>query len=154
MRATRPWRQTVLRWFLVGIAFAGCVGCNESRWHEERFIIPVDSIGVPEQVAISDTLCVVFYGYIGGSSAFRFAGFDARRDSCDLWITAWGAERWNDHDWVGAPVVIRLDGEQYCLHGLNEGWFRITVHQPGGSTLEDSLWVSGNGEAHSAKMLP
>ena len=154
MRATRRRRQTVLGWFLVGLAFAECVGCDASRWHEERFVIPVDSMGVPEQVAVSDTLCVVFYGYIGGSSAFRFAGFEAQRDSCDLWITAWGAERSNDREGFGAPVVVLLDGERYCLHGLNEGWFRITVHQPGGSTLVDSLWVNGKRETHPAKMLP
>ncbi len=147
MRGARRLCVMALGWLVVVLAVVVCMGCDESPWHEERFIIPVDSIGVPERIAISDTLCIVFYGYIGGSSAFRFDGFDTRRDCCDLWITAWGAKKWREGGEFGTPVVVLLDGEQYCLHGLSEGWFRIAVRQPDESMLEDSVLVSEKGEA-------
>ncbi|MCK4414671.1 MAG: hypothetical protein KAY32_14145 [Candidatus Eisenbacteria sp.] len=132
--------------FLLGLAVLIVVyvsSCSESSspWHEEQFIIRVDSLHVPAEVSVDDTLCISFFGIVGSSSDYRFSHFEVEKDSSYIWVTAWGLRRWHE-DQAGLPIVVFLDGEEYCVSGLSEGWFRIVVHQPDGAFLPDSVFVA------------
>ena len=109
----RPWRRRAFRkcerkrnnkvvtmpMFLrmLGLVLAGnlLVGCSPTAPDEREFIIPVDSIVVPDAVQAEEDIPVRMLGIIGPNSCSQFTHFIVDRDQSHVLITAMGREALN-----------------------------------------------------------
>ena len=122
--------RSVTSGFLAGLALAGCGLFGPSA---ERFLIRVDSIGVPSTLAVSDTLTAHFYGRIESDGCSRLARVDKHLTSASLDITFTG-----EHRVPAGTDCIALAPTMHYLEVVAPPLgtpFVITVRQPDGSVL-------------------
>jgi hypothetical protein len=96
------------------------------------FVVPVDSIQVPNTLRMGDTLCIRFWGTIGTNACYAFSHFEIRQDSLKAEITVWGTLTPAE---ICAQVMVEMLGKELKLVAKKRGTFIIVVHQPGGSML-------------------
>lgn len=134
--------------FMSLLASASLPGCGEGGG--EWVIIdtvhaPVDSLVVANQHAVNETLSIRIvaedaWEEVYSAAIMRFSHLEVEREGDTLELSARG----DLCDWQGGGVMPPCGGcgfehEHQELPPFEEGDFRIIVHQPDGSALEDTV---------------
>jgi hypothetical protein len=128
-----------LPFFLLFMTSSVILSCStDANSGSDIFIIKVDSIRLPRAVMLGDTLNIRFYGTIGSNGNYSFDRFESSMENTTLNVTAWGKVVHND---VATQVMVYLDGKTYAFVPTRTGAYRISIHQPDASTLEDTVLV-------------
>lgn len=103
------------------------------------FKIKVDSVAVPDTVAVNDSLIVKFYGMVGTNGCSRFKYFEVFQNLNGINFTLWGTRP--NYNTVCPAVIIYLNGKKYKTVLKHSGEYKIIVHQPDGSLYPDSVYM-------------
>jgi hypothetical protein len=134
----------------VAVAFVAVLGllgggsCSDGTYptyFEQTFPILVDSLAAPAAAAAGDTVTLRFWGYVGPNDCHAFGGVTADWTEHAVVLTLW----YHYYRRAGAdclPEAVYLEGEPYRLGPLPPGPFTITVAQPDGSAITDTLHVA------------
>lgn len=106
--------------------------CNVFGLDTQSFIVPVDSIRVPEAIGAEDTLTARFFGRLGPDLCSRLERVEQRREPGLLEIRFHG-ERREDGDCPQMPAA--LDHAETVLPPFEDP-FTIRVLQPDAPPLE------------------
>ena len=103
--------------------------------------VTATNLDVPSQIETLDTLLVSLRGDTEPSGYLSLSHIEAVRDSFQLELTVWALVR----EWIGGgpppPCAGIFSCEYEALPPFYPGYFRVTIHQPDGSVLEDSARV-------------
>jgi len=116
--------------------FASCTKTTEPMI--SYFVVKVDSLAIPDTISQSDTLKIKLYGTIGNNGNYSFDHYEATRDSFKLNLKVWG--KYVDKG-LAAMVIVMLDGVEYPVFPVYPNKFKIFIHQPDNSVLQDSVVV-------------
>lgn len=128
---------------VAALALLGIGACSDGThpaYFEHSFPIRVDSLAAPAVASAGDTVTLRFWGYVGPNDCHEFAGVTASWDEHAVELTLW-YHYYRRSDAPCQPVAVYLDGEPYRLGPLPAGPFTVTVAQPDGSSLSQSLQV-------------
>jgi hypothetical protein len=115
-----------------------CTMTTEPTEETVLFQIKVDSISHPRAIMLGDTAAIRFYGTVGPDGCHSFSRFLVIRQPRAVDFVVWGKRTIA----TACPaVMVYLDGRTYRYLPSQRGMLVITVHQPDGSTLKDSLLV-------------
>lgn len=121
---------------LIGILFS-IFNCTNLDYESYTFIIPVDSLVIPDSIVLNDTLEIIFFGIIGNNGCYSFERFESIEQQTSIQLTAIGK-------FTGAGVctceVVCLE-ESYFVTPLLAGQYYIEVLQPDNTVLKDSVLV-------------
>lgn len=103
------------------------------------FIVEVDSINVPSEVASTDTLIVRPFGTVGTNGCHSFKQFEASQTPSSLDLQVIGEVVEGD-DIGCTDEIVKLD-TTYEVPPPLEGPFEITIPQPDETTLTRTVTV-------------
>ncbi len=113
-------------------------GCDLFQ-HTSHFIIRVDSIVAPRNVARTDTLRVRFYGSVGPDGCWSLDSVERQTTSSTLDVTFRGAH--DERSGIECTqMLVYLDHGEQVAPPLT-GPFIITAHEPDGSRLTRTVTV-------------
>lgn len=136
LRSTIPY----LFFLLFTIAFGASCSVINNDANTSTFVIKVDSISVPNEVASSDTLVIRPFGTVGPDGCHSFERFEASRTSSSLDLKLVG--ELIERDDIGcADVIVQLD-TTYKVPPPLEGPFKINIFQPDESVLSRTIEVN------------
>ena len=104
-----------------------------------NFKIKVDKLTHPDTVSVSDSLTILFDGFVGPNGCHRFTHFEVNQKVNELEITVWGSKP--NFDTACLAVMVNLGGKEYKILLKQKGIHRIVIHQPDNSLLIDSVFV-------------
>lgn len=104
-----------------------------------EFIVKVDSLHHPNNVAIYDTITLELFGTIGGDGCFRFSHFYYNETALELNLTVIGIRP--NFETVCPAVMVYLNGLKFETIAEQKGAYQINIHQPNGDILTDSIVV-------------
>lgn len=134
----KPISTYLLPFLLVAVVWTGC-SVIDGGTTTNAFLIKVDSLSIPSEVAASDTLIIQPYGTVGPNGCHSFSWFRAFRtsSSLDLQIIGKVVEGKN----IGCTdAIVTLDTTYSVLPPL-KGSFEINIQQPDGSVLTRTVEV-------------
>lgn len=116
-------------------------GCSifDDGTNTSTFIIQVDSISVPTEVASDDTLAIRPFGRVGPNGCYSFERFEASRTTSSLDLKLIG-ELVEGDDIGCLSAIIELD-TTYTVPPPLEGPFEIDILQPDESVLTHTVEV-------------
>jgi len=107
----------------------------------QEFVIKVDSIQLPDSVAINQQFDVKFFGTIGSNGCYSFADFIASEDSTSLSLMLKGHHEVSENQ-VCSQVMVMLNGKVYSHKFPVAGQYRIRIINPGiGQFIEKEILV-------------
>lgn len=116
-------------------------GCSiiDDGTNTSTFVVKVDSMSVPTEIASSDTLAIHPFGRVGPNGCYSFKRFEASRTSSFLELKLIG-ELVEGNDIGCADVIVELD-TTYKVSPPLEGPFEIKINQPDESVLSRTVEV-------------
>ncbi len=124
---------------MLALFVQACTTTTEPAEGTVTFQIKVDSISHPHAIMLGDTAAIRFYGTVGPDGCHSFSHFLVIRQPRAVDFVVWGKRTIA----TACPaVMVYLDGRTYRYLPSLRGTLVITVHQPDGSTLRDSLQVN------------
>jgi hypothetical protein len=125
-----------ISFILFGI-FSSCEDPNEPDYRS--FLIKVDSIQVPDNIAVNEPFELKLYGTIGHSGCSQFSQFKTEEQGNDIMIEAWG--KINKKSRICAGVEVCLDDEKLNYVIRKKGNYTIKIKQPDKNYLEQQISV-------------
>ena len=111
--------------------------CTNLDYESYTFIIPVDSLVIPDSIVLNDTLEIRFFGTIGNNGCYSFERFESIEQQTSIQLTAIGK-------FTGAAtctsVMVYLEESYFVIPSL-AGQYYIEVLQPDNTVLKDSVLV-------------
>lgn len=106
--------------------------CSEadSKSEIQEFVIKVDSIQLPDSVAVNEQFDVIFFGTIGHNGCYSFADFVVSEDSTGLSLMLKGHHEVSENQ-ICPTVMVMLNGKVYPHKFPAAGQYRIRVINPG-----------------------
>ena len=131
----------------LGLMLAGNLlsGCSPTAPDERIFIIPVDSIVVPETVQAEEDIPVRMMGIIGPNSCSQFTHFIVDRDLSHVLITAMGREALNTGCF---DVLMELD-TVYLVPPPFDDPFLVQVQRSKEEFLNKAVGIQPNSQQWS-----
>ncbi|MCK4312043.1 MAG: hypothetical protein KAW88_04845 [Candidatus Cloacimonetes bacterium] len=121
---------------LIGILFS-IFSCTEPDYESYTFIIPVDSLLIPDSIVLNDTLEIRFFGTIGNNGCYSFEKFESIEQQTSIQLTAIGK-----FTGAGVCTCVMVDLEEsYFVTPSITGQYYIEVLQPDKTVLRDSVLV-------------
>lgn len=111
---------------------------TEPNRESYMYIVYVDSIAHPQSVALNDSITIQLYGTIGTDGCSSFSYFDAAVLPLQLDLKVIAERSASD---ICPAVMVYLDGKEYKCKATQSGWFKIYIHQPDKTVLQDSVLV-------------
>lgn len=122
---------------LVGIFIYSCSTGTDPEY--SYFKVKVDSIQVPQDPVVGETINFKLFGTVGGDGCHSFAYFKEDVSDNDSQLVVWGKRK---NETACPAVMVYLRGKQYPVIAKITGYFKIEISQPDGTTLKDSVWVN------------
>jgi len=119
--------------YITILIFGGyLVSCSKADPTAEtrEFVIKVDSIQLPDRIALNQRLDVKFFGTIGHNGCYSFADFIVLEDSSSLNFTLKGHQEVSENK-ICTQVVETLGGRIYSHRFKEAGQYYIRVTNPG-----------------------
>jgi hypothetical protein len=123
--------------FIGIITFIGCT--TEPNQNPIQFIVRVDSISHQASVRNGDTITIQLFGTIGSDGCHSFSKFEDLKAPNRVDLTVWGQRIPAN---ACPAVMVYLNGREYHVPAIRQGWYFINIHQPDGTILRDSLIVN------------
>jgi hypothetical protein len=117
------------------------ISCNifENDHKEiDYFKIKVDTITIPSNASIGDTLIFKLDGFIGPDGCHSFSHFSIKRSNNESIVTVWGKHLGE----TCTQAVVFLDGKEYKVKVNIPGKYYLKIRQPDNSLLIDSVYVN------------
>ncbi|MCU7497451.1 MAG: hypothetical protein HF314_17770 [Ignavibacteria bacterium] len=130
----------ILKFILAAVPVAVFFSCStEPDKQDTYYLIKVDSLTHPASVSLNDTIKFRFYGVVGTDGCHSFSHFEAldKSSGLDLWL--WG--KVPSYADACPAVMVYLNGKEYKHKAKERGIFRLSINQPDGSVLKDSVAV-------------
>ncbi|MBI3111254.1 MAG: hypothetical protein HYZ01_06750 [Ignavibacteriales bacterium] len=124
--------------FLIAFSIGGCSPSDGPSTDPVLFQVEVDSIAHVPSVALGDTADIKFFGTVGTDGCHSFSHFLVIRQPASVDFAVWGKRTMTS---FCGDVMVYLNGNTYGYIPSQRGMLQISVHQPDGSTLKDSLLV-------------
>ena len=105
---------------------------------DETFVIRVDSVSSPTTIHLNETIVFRLHGFVGPDGRYSFSHIDEKRSQSQVEITLWGRKR---DAGTFSTGVIYLENTEYRTGALRSGQFILSVHQPDGTLLKDTVLV-------------
>lgn len=128
-------KRIVARYFIslaalsVLLVFESCGNPSPVRQPEE-FMISIDSINMPDTLAVGSVLKLQFYGIIGEDQCYRFKRFIVDKNISGYKIKVIG-ERIFPVDSICSGESTLLDGRHLSLPVTEAGTYGIMIENPG-----------------------
>ena len=133
------------RFILVFSVLLVICGCGKDEVSPENYLVEyqigVELIEVPLEVALTDSLVVRLYGFIGSDGSYRFDHMETVETDSLFEMTAFGI-----HDQTPGlmwpAMIIQWRGREFVkLPPHGGGVVRVVFNQPDGSTVEELVAV-------------
>ena len=118
--------------------------CSDSNGPDTEYLgeyqVSVEYVMMPDTISTGDTLLVHIDGSTDPSGCLYEVRFDIGREPHGLEMTVWA----DVYAWIGAgppPPCGVAWGEYKAPPPFEEGFFFVTINQPDGSALTDSVFV-------------
>ena len=131
----KKWTLVIL---LISFSVIGCSQTEGPSTDPVLFQVKIDSISHPSSVALGDTADIRFFGVVGPDGCDSFSHFLVIRQPASVDFAVWGKRSQAN---ACPAVMVYLDGNSYGYIPSQQGMLQISIHQPDGSTLKDSLLV-------------
>lgn len=115
------------------------ISCStEPDTKNDQFLVKVDSIELLKTITLGDTLHISFYGTIGNNGGFSFERFESTVHDKNIDLKVWGK-----FQVAGAQldVMVNINGRKFNYVPTNKGDYKIIVHQPDGTTIEETATI-------------
>ncbi len=126
-----------------GILSVSLSSCDDQRDFDYKYyLIRVDSVHMPQQITVKDTLSIEFFGTVGTDGCHSFSDFVTEKTDQTIFVEAWG--KVVKGSLMCPTVMVFLDGETLEYTFEKPGDYTIKIVQPEGDflvkqvTLEDS----------------
>ncbi len=103
------------------------------------FLVPVESISVPEEVSADETFEVRLSGTIGHDGCSSFDRFITEKQDTVLLVEAWGKLKANTYICPDVEVELVREKLKYSLE--EPGTYVLKVRQPDGTFLDREFMV-------------
>lgn len=123
--------------FVLLCVLSSCEDEHEPNY--KSFLIRVDSIQVPGNIAINEPFDIKFYGTIGHSGCYQFSQFETEKQGNNIIIKAWG--KFDKNSGICPAVMVYLDNEKLSLLIKEKGIYTIKVKQPDDNFFEKQISV-------------
>ncbi len=128
-----------MRKLFLPLALLLLAGCGEPRFFEAaNYVIQVDSIGAPNEIASNQPLTLRFYGTVGPNACFSFRNFETHREPNLLQVVVVG--RYESTGRCG-PGEVLLGGEPLQVSPPFVHPLVVSVQQPAGAPLTREIAV-------------
>ena len=104
------------------------------------FLIPVDTISVPDTVKANDSFEIAFWGLVGTNGCHQFSEFMAEQQDNEIVIEAWGKIK-KDAQFCSS-IMVYLRGGKMNFSISEPGQYSIKVRQSDDLYLEHSILVT------------
>lgn len=122
---------------IVIVALSGCATESEPP-PVSQFIVMIDSMQHTPFGALGDTISIKLYGMIGTDGCSSFFRMDEIRTPGGIELTVWGQRVYA----TACPaVIVYLDGKEVRAVMTQMGWYTMSVRQPNGTMLKDSIII-------------
>lgn len=121
---------------LIAIVLSSCTDLANDKYGDFR--IKVDSTNHPGIVLVGDSLKIKLFGTVGPDGCSQFSHFESTEKPLDLELTIWGKR---EEQTACPAVMVYLNGLEYKTFAGKVGVYKISIHQPDGSILRDSVIV-------------
>ncbi len=122
---------------IVLVVLGGCATESESP-PVSQFIVMIDSMQHTPFGALGDTISIKLYGMIGTDGCSSFLRLDENRKPGGIDLTVWGERVYAS---ACPAVIVYLNGKEVRTVMTQMGWFTMTVRQPNGTMLKDSIII-------------
>jgi hypothetical protein len=122
---------------IASVLIISCEGDNKTEY--KSFLIQVDSIAVPNSIAVNDSFDINFYGTVGTDGCFKFSHFKTDRSNNEILIECWGKVNTSAENCP--TVMVFLDGEELSYTIDESGNYLLKIKQPDNSFLEKQITV-------------
>lgn len=103
------------------------------------FVIPIDSVIVPDTVKINKSFEIAFFGLVGTNGCYRFSEFILQKQNNEITIEVWGKIRKGAQICPDEMVYLRGKKMNYSLP--EPGEYQLKVKQDKNSYLHFPLVV-------------
>jgi len=103
------------------------------------FLIPIDSVAVPDTVKTSKPFEITFFGLVGTNGCYSFSEFVVQKLDNEITIEAWGKNKKEAQ--ICPQVMVYLRGKKMNYSLSEPGEYLIKVKQNENSYLQFSLVV-------------
>ena len=116
-------------------ALSALTACSTTSVEPREFVIAIDSVAAPLEVAADQPLVVRLFGRVGPNGCYRLNRVESFRESGRVSITAIGEEtRASGGNCTAAPVA--LAGDSVVVAPPFQDPFTVRVARPGGAPGE------------------
>lgn len=112
--------------------------CNDDEGYK-YFLVPVESISIPEEVNANEPFEVRLSGTIGLDGCSSFDRFITEKQDTTLLVEAWG--KLKTHSYICPDMEVELVREKLKFSVENPGIYILKVRQPDGTFLDKELIV-------------
>ena len=128
----------MLNVLLISASLGSCSPTEGPSTDPVMFQVKVDSIAHVPSIVLGDTADIRFFGTVGTDGCHSFSHFLVIRQPTSVDFAVWGKRTMAS---FCGDVMVYLNGNTYRYIPSQRGTLQISVHQPDGSTLKDSLVV-------------
>ena len=133
-------RLNVLVSLLLLAASLNIASCKKELSTSSDFLIPVDSIKVPNVVISEKPFDVEFFGTISYNGCVSFKTFNTIMNHNEIIIEAWAT--YDKNDKACPTVMVYLTGQKLNLTIPFPGNYFIIIKGPGGSNISRQITVN------------
>lgn len=120
--------------------FSIIVSCQKEIDTEYNyFLIPIDSVAVPDTVKTNKPFDITFFGLVGTNGCYGFSKFVVQKLDNEIKIEAWGKIKKGAQ--ICPDVIVYLRGKKMNYSLSEPGEYRLKVKQDEGSYLQFPLVV-------------
>lgn len=131
-------KSRMLNMLLISISIEACSPTQGPETDPVIFQVKVDSLAHAATITLGDTADMKFFGVIGNDGCYSFSHFLVIRQPASVDFAVWGKRSPAN---ACPAVMVYLNGNTYRYIPSQRGMLQISVHQPDGSMLKDSLLV-------------
>lgn len=102
--------------------------CVDKLKSQNDFLIPVDSVQIPEVITANTPFDIKFFGTIGANGCHSFKTFNRTIKKNEIIIEAWGT--FDDKEADCPQVMVTLDGQILNMTIPNPGIYLIRISEP------------------------
>lgn len=103
------------------------------------FLIPMDSVAVPDTVKTNKPFDIAFFGLVGTNGCYSFSEFVVQKQDNEIKIEAWGKIKKGAQ--ICPDVMVYLRGKKMNYSLSEPGEYRLKVKQDEDSDIQFPLVV-------------